>query len=90
MISKSRRCYTIYISICLTEGELVFAGRPGKPRKSLVPTTAVDSCVRDWNTCVKNLTVSSREGQAQKLVDGSSGFWQSSGSQGKVCHPIMN
>ena len=69
----------------LTEGELVFAGRPGNQRKSVSPASGVTDSLRDWNTCVKKLTVSSREGQAHRLIDGHTGFWQSSGSQGKVC-----
>ena len=77
----------LYIIFCslVPEGELVFAGRPDGHRKSISPSSAItDSCVRDWNTCVKKLTVSSREGQAHRLIDGHTGFWQSSGSQGKV------
>ena len=34
--------------------------------------------------CVKNITVSSRENQAMRLIDGNEGYWQSSGAQGKV------
>ena len=33
---------------------------------------------------VKSLMVSSREGQAGRLIDGTESYWQSAGSQGKV------
>ncbi|KAK2709534.1 hypothetical protein QYM36_013262, partial [Artemia franciscana] len=39
--------------------------------------------ITDWTVCVKNLTVSSREAWANRLIDGTSSFWQSCGVQGK-------
>ncbi|KAJ8297784.1 hypothetical protein KUTeg_024315 [Tegillarca granosa] len=57
-------------------------GKPGKQRKKMTYTSN-GSLIDDWHTCVKNLTVSSKENTAHRLIDGNSGFWQSSGSQGK-------
>lgn len=43
------------------------------------------SVVMDWDQIVRHLSVSSNEGQAYRLTDGThSTFWQSSGTQGKV------
>lgn len=61
----------------------VFAGKPGRGRKS-GSASSQSGVVEDWHRCVKHLTVSSRESQAHRLIDGSSGYWQSAGSQGKV------
>ncbi|XP_074649618.1 E3 ubiquitin-protein ligase HERC2-like [Tubulanus polymorphus] len=38
--------------------------------------------ITDWHRCIKHLSVSSKENTVHRLIDGS-GFWQSSGSQGK-------
>jgi len=58
-------------------------GKPGKHRKKITfPVSG--SMIDDWHTCVKSLMVSSRENQAHRLIEGNSGYWQSSGSQGKV------
>jgi len=43
------------------------------------------SSVDEWHKCVKHLTVSSRENQAHHLIEGQEGYWQSAGTQGKVC-----
>lgn len=73
-------------------------GRPGKLKKRATGTSATGGggggivagggsggqSVEDWYRCVKQLTLSSRESNAIKLLDGSDGYWQSSGSQGKV------
>ena len=57
------------------------AGRRRHGRKKLPHGTVL----REWSKCVKSLTVSSREGQASRLLDNDpSTYWQSSGSQGKV------
>jgi len=40
----------------------------------------------DWDQIVRNISVSSNESQACRLIDGiHSTCWQSSGPQGKVC-----
>ncbi|XP_052278368.1 E3 ubiquitin-protein ligase HERC2-like [Dreissena polymorpha] len=58
------------------------AGKPGKQKKRpLYPASG--ALLEDWQMCVKNLTVSSRENQALKLLEGNAGHWQSAGSQGK-------
>jgi len=61
------------------------AGKPGRQKKRSV-CPASGSLLEDWHMCVKGLTVSSRENQAHRLIEGNTGFWQSSGSQGKVRH----
>ncbi|XP_052796353.1 E3 ubiquitin-protein ligase HERC2-like isoform X2 [Mya arenaria] len=62
--------------------EPVPAGKPGKQKKRPVYPVS-GSLIDDWHMCVKGLTVSSRENQAHRLIEGNTGFWQSSGSQGK-------
>ncbi|CAH1268469.1 HERC2 [Branchiostoma lanceolatum] len=57
------------------------AGRPGKYHKK--GTNLTGTLVDEWSRCVRNLTVSSRENQASRLIDGRGSYWQSSGSQGK-------
>lgn len=43
------------------------------------------SIVNEWDQIVRHLTVSSNEGQAVRLYDGTEAtYWQSSGPQGKV------
>ena len=59
-------------------------GRPGKLKKRASGTLASGQYVEDWHRCVKQLTVSSKESTAMRLIDGTEGYWQSSGSQGKV------
>ena len=72
----------------------VSVGRPGKARRSggaARPGAEASSAsgggsgksIDDWSRCVKQLSVSSRESHALRLVDGSDSFWQSSGSQGR-------
>ncbi len=39
--------------------------------------------VEEWTSCVKSLTVSSRESWAYRLTDASASYWQSCGPQGK-------
>ncbi|XP_077868707.1 E3 ubiquitin-protein ligase HERC2-like [Saccoglossus kowalevskii] len=59
----------------------VNAGRPGKGKKK---TNAAGALIEEWNRCVKHLSVSTRESQASRLIDGNPAtYWQSSGSQGK-------
>ena len=95
IIHLERRISQI-VNLCLildvpsVGGAAVYAGRPGKCRKK--PAGGAGSgggatsggLVDDWHRCVKHLSVSSRESQAHKLIDSSGGYWQSSGSQGKV------
>lgn len=53
----------------------------GKRHVAGPPGTLID----EWDKCIKNLTVSSRERQANRLYDRSlAGCWQSSGQQGNV------
>ena len=70
----------------------VFAGRPGRARKrdfSALPASGGGTSgsggglVEEWSSCVKNLTVSSRESWAYRLVEASSSYWQSCGQQGQ-------
>ncbi|XP_060607151.1 E3 ubiquitin-protein ligase HERC2-like isoform X1 [Ruditapes philippinarum] len=58
------------------------AGKPGKQKKRPVYPTS-GSLIEDWHMCVKNLSVSTRENQSHRLIEGNSGYWQSAGSQGK-------
>jgi len=75
--------FNVYLT--LTDGPPTYAGRPGLyKRKQQMPTYTSGALIGDWYRCVKHLTVSSKEGQAHRLIDGSGGYWQSSGSQGKV------
>ena len=39
--------------------------------------------MEDWTSCVKSLTVSSRENWAYRLTDSSASYWQSCGTQGQ-------
>ncbi|XP_048243824.1 E3 ubiquitin-protein ligase HERC2-like isoform X1 [Haliotis rufescens] len=63
-------------------GEPVYVGKPGKQHRP-TPRVASGSLVDNWHMCCKTIHVSSRDNQASKLIDGNSGYWQSSGSQGK-------
>lgn len=63
----------------------VYAGRPGRYKKRTVSSSGSHTgFLEDWHKVVKNLSVSSKEAQASRLIDGTGGFWQSSGAQGKV------
>ncbi|PIK54292.1 putative E3 ubiquitin-protein ligase HERC2 [Apostichopus japonicus] len=56
-------------------------GRPGRTKKK---SATYGALIDDWSRCVRNLTVSSKEGNASRLIDGDSlTCWQSQGSQGK-------
>ncbi|KAL5011340.1 hypothetical protein ScPMuIL_009891 [Solemya velum] len=70
--------------VCLSEpgGKALPAGKPGRQKKKMVYPPS-GSLIDNWHMCVKNLTVSSRENTSNRLVDGHTGYWQSSGSQGK-------
>ncbi|XP_071496413.1 E3 ubiquitin-protein ligase HERC2-like [Diadema antillarum] len=60
----------------------VNVGRPGRSRSKRAPPAG--SLIEEWSRCVKNLNVSSKEGQMSRLIDGNPNtYWQSSGSQGK-------
>jgi len=67
----------------------VFAGMPGrllgKQNTAVVGVSSANATIDDWHKCVKHVTVSSRENQAHHLVEGQDGYWQSAGTQGKVC-----
>ncbi|XP_023218340.1 E3 ubiquitin-protein ligase HERC2-like isoform X1 [Centruroides sculpturatus] len=63
-----------------------YAGYPGRHRKmnkESPPVLALAGYIEEWSQCVKNLTVSSRENWAYRLIDGTCYFWQSCGTQGK-------
>ena len=76
---------SVYIYICiLTVSAPQNVGRPGKLKKRMSGSVTSGQYVEDWHRCVKQLTVSSKESTAMKLIDGTDGYWQSSGSQGKV------
>lgn len=75
--------WIIFYIYNISGSEPVPAGKPGKQKKRPVYPTS-GSLIEDWHMCVKNLTVSTRENQAHKLIEGTSGYWQSAGSQGKV------
>lgn len=82
-LSKSANCK--FTSISWVGTNPFFVGRPGKIKKK---STSYGALIDDWSRCVRNLTVSSKEGNASRLIDGdSSTFWQSQGSQGKVITP---
>ncbi|KAK6172413.1 hypothetical protein SNE40_016067 [Patella caerulea] len=71
-----------FIRITEPGGDPTFVGKPGKVNKqssSLLQGYLVDN----WHMCVKNITVSSRENQAENLIISNVGYWQSLGSQGK-------
>jgi len=67
----------------------VFAGMPGrqlgKQSSAAVVGSGASASIDDWHKCVKHLTVSSRENEAHCLIEGQEGYWQSAGTQGKVC-----
>lgn len=62
----------------------VYAGPPGRGRfRKREGMMGVDGTVEDWYRCVRNLSVSSRENWAHKLIDGTGSYWQSCGQEGK-------
>lgn len=69
----------------------IFAGKPGKHRDGSTTTggsegiaVCIPGVLDDWSKCVRNISVSSLETWAQRLVDGNPlTFWQSCGTQGK-------
>lgn len=77
--------HVVYIHYLFPGTEPVSAGKPGRHRKKTAYASS-GALIDDWHTCCKSLMTSSRENQAHKLIDGNGGFWQSSGSQGKVSY----
>ncbi|XP_076028585.1 E3 ubiquitin-protein ligase HERC2 isoform X2 [Oratosquilla oratoria] len=64
----------------------VYAGRPGRYRKkdsSPYGGYGLDGAIEDWYRCVRNLSVSSRENWAHRLIDATGSYWQSCGHEGK-------
>ncbi|XP_042217246.1 E3 ubiquitin-protein ligase HERC2-like isoform X2 [Homarus americanus] len=63
----------------------VYAGPPGRGRfrKKEGILGGIDGTVEDWYRCVRNLSVSSRENWAHRLIDGTGSYWQSCGQEGK-------
>jgi len=69
----------------------IFAGKPGRHREMSAGCSSGQAChsnnpnvIDEWSKCVKQLSVSSLDTWAMRLVDGDpSTFWQSCGSQGK-------
>lgn len=68
----------------------VYAGPPGRGRlrKKEGMLGGSDGTVEDWHRCVRNLSVSSRENWAHRLIDGTGSYWQSCGQEGKVWRVI--
>ncbi|XP_022244118.1 E3 ubiquitin-protein ligase HERC2-like isoform X2 [Limulus polyphemus] len=68
-------------------GTPIYVGYPGKVRhrdREGVPVSlTINGYIEEWSQCVRNLTVSSRENWAYRLIDGTRSFWQSCGFQGK-------
>lgn len=64
----------------------VNAGKAGRGKKKILSGRlgGPEHIVKEWDRVVKSLMVSSREGQAGRLIDGTESYWQSAGSQGKV------
>lgn len=64
----------------------VNAGKAGRGKKKIISggLGGPEHIVKEWDRVVKNLVVSSRESQAERLIDGTESSWQSAGSQGKV------
>lgn len=62
------------------------AGKAGRGKKKIISggLGGPEHIVKEWDRVVKNLVVSSRESQAERLIDGTESSWQSAGSQGKV------
>ena len=73
----------------LLDAAPMYAGKPGRFKKRPLSSSGSHSgYMEDWHKVVKNLVVSSKEAQASRLVDGTGGYWQSSGAQGKVSKPL--
>ena len=73
----------------LSDAAPMYAGKPGRFKKRPLSSSGSHSgYMEDWHKVVKNLVVSSKEAQASRLVDGTGGYWQSSGAQGKVSKPL--
>ena len=62
------------------------AGKAGRSKKKITSggIGGLVHIVKEWDRVVKSLMVSSRENQAERLIDGTESYWQSAGSQGKV------
>ena len=72
-------------TLILSDAAPMYAGKPGRFKKRPLSSSGSHSgYMEDWHKVVKNLVVSSKEAQASRLVDGTGGYWQSSGAQGKV------
>ena len=71
--------------LCLPEEDStpVNVGKAGKARKREKRGQRTEM-IKDWTRCIKQITVSSREGLKLRLFDGTDSYWQSSGPQGKV------
>lgn len=69
----------------------MYAGPPGRGRSRKKEGTVggVDGTVEDWYRCVRNLSVSSRENWAHRLIDGTGSYWQSCGQEGKVGRDLL-
>jgi hypothetical protein len=70
--------------LLLVGSAAVFAGKPGRYYRQDMSLALNTGLIEEWSKCIKTLAVSSRESCALRLVDGSGGYWQSCGSQGKV------
>lgn len=70
---------------CLNEVDSspVNVGKAGSERKRQQRSRRAE-LIKDWTRCIKQVTVSSREGLKLRLFDGTDSCWQSSGPQGKV------
>ncbi|XP_065932278.1 E3 ubiquitin-protein ligase HERC2 isoform X5 [Magallana gigas] len=79
---KKHRHNHVFTKIAEPDCEPTYAGKAGKQRRKYGVLSS-RSVIDDWHACVKAITVSSRENQAHRLINGNSGYWQSSGSQGK-------
>jgi E3 ubiquitin-protein ligase HERC2 len=71
--------------LCLPEEDStpVLVGKAGKARKREKRVQRAEM-IKEWTRCIKQITVSSREGLKLRLFDGTDSYWQSSGPQGKV------
>nr|XP_022328228.1 E3 ubiquitin-protein ligase HERC2-like isoform X2 [Crassostrea virginica] len=79
---KKHKHSHVFTKIPEPDSEPTYAGKAGKQRRKYGVLSS-RSIIDDWGTCVKAITVSSRENHAHRLVNGNNGYWQSSGSQGK-------
>ncbi|XP_033111225.1 E3 ubiquitin-protein ligase HERC2-like [Anneissia japonica] len=79
---RSKRCHRhTFMRMAVPGATPVNVGRPGRSKRR---SSTVGTLIEEWSKCVKNITVSSKEGQLSRLVDGNQAtYWQSSGSQGK-------